>query len=148
MDLLQNKDILLAVWLGVGLILLMRFLPRIQAKMLGIPFVTAAEAKRRMDLGEDMLVLDVRTAGEFTGDLGHIEGALNLDVADLGTKLGELGDKLEPYKTQPILITCRTHNRSPKAARILYQNGFKKLMILENGMSGWTHAGYPSTLRR
>jgi len=142
-----KSDLLIAMAIGFGFMMLFRFLPRIQAKMMGVPFVSAEEAKRMLDDNAEALVLDVRTAGEFIGDLGHIEGALNLDSQTLSTKLAQLGDELEPYKSQPILVTCRTHNRSPKAARILFQKGFKKLAIMEGGMVGWNRAGYPTSKR-
>jgi len=145
MDPQFKSDILIAMAVGFAVMMVLRFLPRIQAKMMGVPFVKADAAKSMIDGAADMLVLDVRTAGEFTGNLGHIKGALNLDSHNLREKLSQLGEELEPYKAQPILITCRTHNRSPKAARILFQNGFKKLAIMEGGMTGWNRAGYPVT---
>lgn len=147
MDPQFKNDILLAMAIGFGIMMILRFLPRIQAKLLGVPFVNAEEAKQMLADNPEALVLDVRTPGEFVGDLGHIEGALNLDSFQLQEKLGQLGDALDPYKDQPILITCRTHNRSPKAARILFQKGFKKLAILNNGMAGWNRAGYPVSKR-
>lgn len=147
MDEQFKSDLLIAMAIGFGFMMLFRFLPRIQAKMMGVPFVSAEEAKQMLADNAEALVLDVRTAGEFTGDLGHIDGALNLDAQSLLAKLGQLGEELEPYKSQPILVTCRTHNRSPKAARILYKQGFKKLAILEGGMVGWNRAGYPTSKR-
>lgn len=129
--------------IGVLVIVFLRFLPRIKAKMLGIPFVSVDDVKNRMDAGDDLLVIDVRTPGEFTGNLGHIEGALNLDASALSAKLAELGDKLDAYKADPIVVTCRTDNRSPGAARVLFQNGFKNLVIMGGGMSAWKHKGYP-----
>lgn len=131
------------ILIGVMVIVFLRFLPRIKAKMLGIPFVSPEDIKRRMDAGEDILVIDVRTQGEFTGNLGHIDGALNLDASALGRKLAELGEQLEPYKNEPIVVTCRTDNRSPGAARVLFQHGFKNLMIMGGGMSKWNRNGYP-----
>ncbi len=145
MDQEFKTDVLIAMAIGFAVMMILRFLPRIQSKMMGIPFIDAAVAKRLIDSGDDVLVLDVRTPGEFTGNLGHIPGSLNLDSAKLHEKLAQLGDELEAYKSQPILITCRTHNRSPKAARILFQNGFKKLSILEGGLVGWNRAGLPVT---
>lgn len=143
MDPQFKSDILIAMAIGFVLMMILRYLPRIQAKMMGVPFINAETAKRMIDGAGEVLVLDVRTPGEFTGDLGHIQGALNLDSQKLQEKLGQLGDALEPYKDQPIVITCRTHNRSPKAARILFQNGFKKLSIIEGGMMAWSRAEYP-----
>lgn len=138
-----QTDTLQIILIGVMVIVFLRFLPRIKAKLLGIPFVTAADVKNRIDAGEDILVIDVRTEGEFTGNLGHIQGALNMDANALEAKLKELGEKIEPYKSEPIVVTCRTENRSPGAARVLFQNGFKKIMIMGGGMSSWNRAGYP-----
>jgi len=135
-------DLLLAMAVGFGFMMLFRMWPRIQAKMIGVPFISAEEAKRRMDEDSGVLVIDVRTAGEFTGALGHIEGALNLESGNLHQKLLALGDQLDPYKSEQIIVACRTQNRSPKAARILYQSGFGKLAILDGGMVGWEKAGY------
>ena len=143
MDPQFKSDILIAMAIGFVLMMFLRYLPRIQAKLMGVPFINTETAKRMIDGGDEVLVLDVRTPSEFTGDLGHIQGALNLDSQKLQEKLSQLGDALEPYKDQSILITCRTHNRSPKAARVLFQNGFKKLSIIEGGMMGWNRAGYP-----
>lgn len=138
-----ETDTFKIVLIAIMVFVFLRFLPRIKAKMLGIPFVTADDVKGRMDAGENLLVIDVRTSGEFTGNLGHIPGALNLDASALHSKLKDLGEQLEPYKNDPIVVTCRTDNRSPGAARILFQNGFKNLMIMGGGMSGWNRKGYP-----
>ena len=143
MDEQFKTDMLIAMAIGFGFMMIFRFLPRIQAKMMGVPFIDAEAAKRMIDGDDEVLVLDVRTPGEFTGDLGHVTGAVNLDSHKLVEKLSQLGEALEPYKAQPIVITCRTHNRSPKVARILFQRGFKKLAIMEGGMVGWNRAGYP-----
>lgn len=143
MDSQFKSDLLLAMAVGFGFIMFFRFWPRIQAKMMGIPFISADEAKRRMDDDANVLVIDVRTASEFTGDMGHIEGALNLEAAKLHQKLLALGDELDAYKSNHIIVACRTQNRSPKAARLLFQSGFGNLAILDGGMMGWGKAGYP-----
>ncbi|PCI39121.1 MAG: hypothetical protein COB46_09635 [Rhodospirillaceae bacterium] len=138
MDETFKYDILYAMALAYGFILLFRFIPRIQAKLMGVPFVDPQTVKARMDEGEEILVIDVRMPHEFSGVLGHIDGALNLQSNQLTQKLKELGDDLEPYKNQRIVVTCRTQNRSPKAARILFQHGFTKISILNGGMAKWS----------
>ena len=138
MDETFKYDLLIAMALAYGVILLFRFIPRIQAKMMGVPFVDPETVKARMDEGEEILVIDVRMPHEFTGVLGHIDGALNLQSNQLSQKLSDLGDKLDAYKNERIVVTCRTQNRSPKAARILFQHGFKKISILNGGMAKWS----------
>ncbi|MBF0246653.1 MAG: rhodanese-like domain-containing protein [Alphaproteobacteria bacterium] len=139
----MNADTLQTILLVVGVFLIMRFLPRIRAMFMGIPFTDVHAVKRRLDAGENLLVIDVRTQGEFTGDLGHIQGALNLDAMALGGKLRTQGEALAPYKNDPIVVLCRTENRSPGAAGILKRNGFTNLAIMGGGMAAWNRAGYP-----
>jgi len=131
-------DILFAMALAYGGFMLLRFWPRLQAKLLKVPFIAPSALKARLDDGEDILIIDVRMPHEFNGVLGHIEGALNLQSSQLAEKLATLNDELEPYKRERIVVTCQSNNRSPKAARILYQHGFSKISILDGGMSKWS----------
>ncbi|HDH16264.1 MAG TPA: sulfurtransferase, partial [Gammaproteobacteria bacterium] len=89
--------------LALGLLALVAFLPRIIGKMRQGPTIDIPELKKRLDSGET-LVLDVRTAEEFVGEQGHIEGALNIAVEELPKRIDELTDYIE----QPIAIICRT----------------------------------------
>jgi len=131
-------DILMAMGFAYGFILLMRFWPRLQAKLMKVPFILPAALKARLDEGEDILILDVRMPHEYNGVLGHIEGSLNVEVSKLGGKIETLGDQLAPYKNERIVITCKNNNRSPKAARILNEYGFSKVSILDGGMIKWS----------
>jgi len=140
-----KSDILLAMALAFGGLMLFRFWPRLQTKLMGVSIISCEDAKRRLDEEKNILVIDVRSADEFKGDMGHIKGALNLQANTLHEKLLALGDDLDPYKAEKIIIVCRTQKRSPKAARILFQSGFGKMSILRDGMMGWTKAGYPVT---
>ena len=84
-----SDDTLIAMVIATAIMILMRFKPQLVAW--GIPFLDADAIKNRMDRGEDVVVIDVRSEKEFTGDMGHISGALNLDAASLQGRLGELG---------------------------------------------------------
>jgi hypothetical protein len=63
------------------------------------------------ELGERLLVLDVRTHEEFA--TGHIPGALFIPVQELEKRLEEI-----PGDT-PVLILCRTGVRAAKAYEML-----------------------------
>lgn len=67
-------------------------------------------------LAQGYTLVDVRTPAEYT--LGHIEGAVNIPVDDLRSRLGELD------KTKPLYIYCQSGQRSYLAGRILAGNGF------------------------
>lgn len=62
-------------------------------------------------------LLDVRTEGEFKG--GHIDGAVNIPLHNLRTRLAELPQEKE------IIVYCAIGLRAYVAARILVQNGYQ-----------------------
>ncbi|GBE08300.1 TVP38/TMEM64 family inner membrane protein YdjZ [bacterium BMS3Bbin11] len=121
--------------LALGLLALVAFLPRIIGKMRQGPTIDIPELKKRLDSGET-LVLDVRTAEEFVGEQGHIEGALNIAVEELPKRIDELTDYIE----QPIAIICRTDRRSAKAALLLAEHGFHDVHVVRGGITRWIEA--------
>jgi len=115
------------------------FLPRLIGRLRKGPMVDVPELKRRLDAGDDVLVLDVRSHDGFTGDLGHIPGATHLPLAELEQRLGELAD----YQDKPIVTVCRTDRMSAQAARLLAQRGFAQVHVARMGMTDWAKHGYP-----
>lgn len=121
-----------------SVLVLMKFLPRLLA---GVPFVEPNVLKEALDGGQDVVVIDVRRPEEFTGPLGHMPGAVNLPLAEMAKQLKEITAKLDPYKAEPVYVTCRTENRSPRAARMLKSVGFTKVSIVKGGMKRWAKKG-------
>jgi rhodanese-related sulfurtransferase len=74
-------------------------------------------------------LLDVRTPGEFAS--GHIEGAINIPVQDLGGRLAELGDK-----KRGLVVYCRSGHRSGQASKLLKGAGFSAVHDL-GAMTRW-----------
>ncbi len=122
-------------------VLAMKYVPRWMA---GVPFLDAQDVKRRLDeKGDDAIVLDVRTAREFTGRTGHIPGAVNLPVGDLTTRLQAVSGDLEGLKTHPVFIHCHNETRAARAARVLRKAGFTDLSVIKGGIRGWLRHGLP-----
>jgi len=96
------------------------------------------ELRQRLDSG-NTLVLDVRTAEEFVGEQGHIDGAMNIAVEQLPERLHELED----YTERPIALVCRTDMRSATAAMLLARSGFHDVHVVRGGMVKWNQAGLP-----
>lgn len=130
---------LFAVVIG-GTIVMMRFMPRLMA---GVPFVDAKSVHELMEGGAEVVVLDVRTQDEFNGPLGHIPGAVNLAGMELDDRLKAGGAQFAELKHERIFVYCRTHNRSPRAARLLTKSGFTNVAIIKGGMMDWTKQGLP-----
>lgn len=75
---------------------------------------------------DDTILLDVRTADEVA--LGTIEGAMHISVNDVRDKLARLD------KEKAIYLFCGVGMRGYIAARILTQNGFKRVYNLSGGL--------------
>jgi sulfur-carrier protein adenylyltransferase/sulfurtransferase len=82
-------------------------------------------------------LVDVREPHEFTGELGHVEGA----------ELVPMNSAVEASKTWDrdvdVVLICRSGNRSGRVAAALTSMGFKGLMNLSGGMLAWNAASLP-----
>ena len=86
---------------------------------------------------EDALILDVRENSEFAD--GHIGKAKHIPLGSVGKRLNEL----EKFKERPIVVVCRSGNRSSSACRTLRKAGFPNVSNLNGGMIAWDQAGLP-----
>jgi rhodanese-related sulfurtransferase len=86
------------------------------------------------------LLLDVRTEAEYEGRtepyFSRIKGSVNIPLQELSQRLAEL----EKYKEREVLVICSHSHRSPQAAYLLGQQGFKKVANLSGGLSVVTDA--------
>lgn len=89
--------------------------------------VTPAEARKLV--AEGARLVDVRSPGEFSS--GHIDGALNIPVGEVGARAGEIGPK-----ERPVVLYCASGARSAMAARVLKSKGFANVRNL-GAMSRW-----------
>ena len=125
--------------LALGLLALVVFIPRFVRRMHPYPMMSTVELKRRLDRGEAIVVLDVRSTAEFTGEIGHIPGALNIGMEELPGRVSEL----EKYRNRQVAIVCHTDKRSAKAANILRDTGFSTVTVIRGGMEQWHRNGMP-----
>jgi len=125
--------------LALALLGLVAFLPRLIGRLRQPPMLEIDMLKRFLDNKEGVLVLDVRTTGDYMGEQGHIEGSLNIPVEDLPRRIAEL----ERYGDSDIAIVCRTDKRSTKAARLLARKGFGRVNVVRGGMTAWNLNGWP-----
>jgi rhodanese-related sulfurtransferase len=84
-----------------------------------------------------VVVLDVRTAGEFAS--GHIENAINIDVesSDFDSKIAKLDKNVE------YAVYCHSGRRSGIATEKMAKTGFTKISNLDGGIQAWQAAGFP-----
>lgn len=95
---------------------------------------STAEFKQALDNKIGVLV-DVRTPEEFAE--GHIEGAVNVNF-----KKRTFKSFISSFdKTTPVLIYCRSGNRSGKAEIVMRSLGFTDVYDLAKGYKGWLADG-------
>jgi glyoxylase-like metal-dependent hydrolase (beta-lactamase superfamily II)/rhodanese-related sulfurtransferase len=95
----------------------------------------SAEDLHEMVTGSEKFVLiDVRAPLEFED--GHIDGAINIPVADLRERHTEL------KKEDANILICSSGNRSSLGVSMLRQHDFKNLRNVAGGMTGYSAAGY------
>jgi rhodanese-related sulfurtransferase len=98
-----------------------------------VPRITAEELKKRLDDGEDILVIDTRI-GSRQYDLQHIPGAIK--------RPRSLNDVAHD---QAIVAYCTEPGEGSSAGQALnlYREGFTDVAVLSGGMNSWVEAGFP-----
>ncbi len=127
------------ILIALALLAAVAFLPRFMRKLREKPMLAVESLKQQLDAGEDVLMLDVRSADEFVGEQGHIAAARNIPLDELPGRLAELQDQ----KQRPIRLLCRTDRRSAQAARLLAEAGFVDAQVIRGGMTAWRAKGWP-----
>ena len=94
--------------------------------------VSVAQAAELRDQG--VFVLDVREPDEWAQ--AHIPGATLIPLGELQSRVNELP------KDQPVLVYCRSGNRSATGRDILRAAGFENVTSMAGGINEWKAAGY------
>jgi len=97
--------------------------------------VSVSQAAQMRDDGA--FVLDVREPDEWAA--GHIADATLIPLGQLPTRLSEVP------QDQPIVVVCRSGNRSAQGRDILLGAGFQSVTSMAGGMNDWAAAGLPVT---
>ncbi len=94
--------------------------------------ITAEDAKKIMDSGEELVILDVREQDEF--DTGHIPGAILIPYTEIENK----AETMLPDKDKQILVYCRSGRRSKIAAESLAKLGYTNIKEF-GGIIDWPY---------
>ena len=94
--------------------------------------ITAEEAKKIMDSGEEHIILDTREQDEF--DEGHIPGAILIPYTEIENK----AEEMLPDKDKLILVYCRSGRRSKIAAESLSKLGYTNVKEF-GGIIDWPY---------
>lgn len=103
----------------------------------GVRHVNVAEAQKILEINSGVVILDVRTPGEF--NQGRLENAINVNYYSFSFKR-QLA-KLDRDKTY--LIHCQTGVRSGRSIPIMLAAGFKNIIHMDGGYKSWKDHGLP-----
>lgn len=133
MEFLQNNIWMVLVAISSATMLLWSLFGN---RLRGVQEVNSVAALQLIN-HKNALVLDVREEKEFNA--GHI---LNAKLVPLG-KIADHMAELERYRERPIVVVCRSGQRSASACLLLSKQGFGQAYNLEGGVLAWQKAGLP-----
>lgn len=118
-----------------------------------VQIITSAEAIALVD--GDAIILDVRSIPEF--EAGHAPGAYNIPLMHMQgggmTPNAAFAEQVAARlpKDRTIVVACKAGGRSARAAAVLVQLGFERVLDHSGGWSGnatdvgWVRSGGPQT---
>ncbi len=91
------------------------------------------------------LIVDVREPYEF--EAMHIKGSINVPRGILETAceydFEETVPTLVKARNKPVVVVCRSGNRSIFVAAVMQKMGYTDVISLKTGLRGWNDAEYP-----
>ncbi len=101
--------------------------------------LTPREIHAQMASPSPPLLIDVRQADEYSGELGHVPRSRLIPLRELAKRAEEIAD----HQTQDVVCVCRAGVRSTTAAAMLTGLGFEHVWNMKGGMLDWNDAGLP-----
>lgn len=104
--------------------------------LLNLKQVSPLEATQLLN-HQDAVLLDVREPQEYQE--GFLPNSLRIPLGTLSAK----AEQLDKHRERPIIIVCRSGNRSAQAGRMLKQLGYENVYNLAGGLHAWRGANLP-----
>lgn len=125
-------------YLFVGLVFVLSMLAQSRISQLLYKFknVGAAEAVQLINR-DAAIVVDVCEPKEYRE--GHLPNAINIPLSSLASRVGEL----EKHRDKPVVVACRSGNRSVRGAITLRRQGFPSVYSLSGGIQAWQKGNLP-----
>lgn len=91
------------------------------------------------------ILVDIREPAEFSA--AHVEGSINVPRGILESAVewdyAETEPELASSRERPVILICRSGNRSALAALVLADMGFADVTSVRLGIKGWNDADLP-----
>lgn len=104
--------------------------------------ITADELRKKLDMGENPVILDLRSSAELAQDPAVILGAIHLGLDEIEKRHGEF-----PHD-RDIIVYCSCPNEvtSARVALSLQRKGFTHVRPLQGGIDAWRKNNYPTEI--
>lgn len=102
-----------------------------------VPRINVEEVKNALDINKDVVLIDVRTPGEYAR--GKIKGSINLPVEDLPSII----ETVVKDKAQTIYAYCLSGSRSDLAVSDMQDMGYTNVFSVTSGLLAWRAKQYP-----
>jgi len=115
-----------------------QFLKLVNEAKARVKETTVADVKRRMESGEEFLLVDVREDNEWAK--GHLPGAVHMGRGIIERDI----EKSVPETASKLILYCGGGFRSALVADNLQKMGYTNVESMDGGWRGWTEAGLPT----
>ena len=116
-----------------------RFLKIVDDAKTRVRETNVEEVRKKMDLGEKVILVDVREESEFAKD--HLPGAIHLGKGIIERDI----EARVPDLNAEIVLYCGGGFRSALAADNLQKMGYRNVISMDGGIRGWREKNYPLT---
>ena len=124
------------LFLALIVVLALLIAPNVMQHAYGIKSVPPTQAVLLVNR-ESGVFVDVGEVTEYK--TGHVPNAVNVPMS----MLAQGTPQLDKYKQRPVVVVCRTGNRSLKAATVLRKRGFASVYLLAGGLTAWAKENLP-----
>ncbi|MFA6280696.1 MAG: rhodanese-like domain-containing protein [Bdellovibrionales bacterium] len=97
-----------------------------------LPSIDVTTLAQRLKSAMPPVLIDVRESYEF--EAGHIDGAKLIPLGSLASHLAEVP------RDKPVVLICRSGNRSAHATALLIQQGYTNVENITGGMNAWARS--------
>ena len=99
--------------------------------------IQADDLKKKIDSGEKITIIDVRTPMEVSR--GKIEGSINIPLDFFDSEI----ESQVKDKNSEVYLYCLSGSRSIMAAQIMERKGYKNVFNVISGLLALRSKGYP-----
>ncbi len=105
--------------------------------------ITVEELHQKLEAGESLIILDLRSRAALEEDPALIRGAVHLSMDEVD------GHLRETPRDRDIIVYCSCPNEvsAARVALLLQRKGFSRVRPLLGGIDAWRGRNYPTDLR-